>query len=182
MADYGAESDIGARIRAARKARGFMSIPALADAIEGGEPSAAILANIESGRKVDLNVVQLLNIAMALRVPLSYLLAPMLRPNDGLDLPGLSKAFDQMTAAEFDAWLSATPDSDYRADTAAERNDRAELRALRELSMLEREIHRQSVVTELTEDFPDRIEGLRKQKRDLIGYLRSAGWSVDAED
>lgn len=188
MAEFGTEDSVGARIKAARKARGFASIPALAAAIEPAEPSAAILANIESGRKVDLNVVQLLNIAMALKVPLSFLLAPLRRPDDPLDLPGLSGDFDGMTVSEFDAWLAAVPDGDYRGAIAAERNDRAELQALREMEALRREQRRLRawIVVDgnadgSAPDVLDRISDISGQLRELSSYLRSAGWQIKGE-
>lgn len=188
MAEFGTEDSVGARIKAARRARGYASIPALAAAIEPAEPSAAILANIESGRKVDLNIVQLLNVAMALKVPLSYLLAPMRRPDDQVDLPGLSQAFEGMTASEFDAWLAAVPDADYRGAIADERNDRAELQALREVEALRREERRLRAWmtveqgTHSTSDVQDRISDLSRRLTELTEYLRSAGWQIKGAD
>ena len=189
MTDLGTEDGIGARIKTARRARGFGSIGALAAAIPGGEPTTAILANIESGRKVDINIVHILNIAMALKVPVSYLLAPLTRPNSSLDLPGLSDAFANMTAAEFDAWLAAVPDGDYRADTAAERNDLAELHALRELQTLRRELRRLRVATtvheetspdsQLVEHSKERIGDVEERITTIESYLGSAGWDLD---
>ena len=41
---------------------------------------------------------------------LSYLLAPMGKPDGFLDLAGLSTEFTSMTAADLDAWLSSVPD------------------------------------------------------------------------
>jgi transcriptional regulator with XRE-family HTH domain len=189
MTQFVTEGSIGARIKAARRARGFDSAAALAEAIPGAGLSRSILANIESGRKVDMNVVDLLNIAMALKVPVSYLLAPLTRPEDPLDLPGLSDAFTGMTAAEFDAWLCVVPEGAYRADIAAERNDRNELQALRELEALRREHRRLRTVNTLRDEEAAGVPGLLDDtlaRADDVGrqiasieiYLRSAGWQL----
>jgi transcriptional regulator with XRE-family HTH domain len=189
MTQFGAEGSIGARIKAARRARGFDSAAALADAIPGAGLSRSILANIESGRKVDMKVVDLLNIAMALNVPVGYLLAPLTRPEDPLDLPGLSDAFTGMTAAEFDAWLSVVPEGAYRADAAAERNDRNELQALRELEALRRELRRLRIVDALRDEEMTSVPGLLRDARaraddvarqiaSIETYLRTAGWQL----
>jgi hypothetical protein len=106
----------------------------------------AVLENIESGRKADLSVSQLLNIARGLGVPPSMLLAPMATPDAELDLPNLSAHFEQMTPAEFDCWFSATPLSSYRPRLAAERGDIETLNSLRELGTLRRELERLQVV------------------------------------
>ena len=68
----------------------------------------------------------LLNIAMALRVPLSYLLAPLGEPDRPLDLPNLSESFAGMTAIEFDAWLASAPDGRYQPESLEERNATSE--------------------------------------------------------
>lgn len=154
----------------------------------GSGITGAILANIESGRKVNLDVGQVLNIAKVLGVPVSSLLAPMARPSDLLDLPGLGSGFDGMTSAEFDAWLSSVPNAGYVAPTADERNDRAELQALREMQVLSREIARLSVVEELEKEAElpssiasrttERMANARNEVAKLRAYLSSAGWEV----
>jgi transcriptional regulator with XRE-family HTH domain len=188
MAEYAMASSIGARIGMARRARGFRTPFDLAAAMTGSGVTGAILANIESGRRVNLDVSQVLNIAKALGVPVSSLLAPMTRPQDPLDLPGLGSAFDGMTVAEFDSWICTVPNTSYVAPTADERNDRTELNALRELHVLRREIVRLGVVAELekTAELPEsiaerttaRLAGLELDASKLREYLLSAGWEV----
>ncbi|NEN07640.1 helix-turn-helix transcriptional regulator [Diaminobutyricibacter tongyongensis] len=146
MTDFRSETTLGSRIKLARRQRGFRTTREFADAIEGGNVTAAVLENVESGRKADISVSQLLNIAKALGVPPSMLLAPIGRPNARLDLPNLSDDFDTMTAAEFDCWLSATPASSYRPTLAAERVDVDILNTLRELGTLRREVERLRIV------------------------------------
>lgn len=187
MADFRAESSIGTRIRMARRQRGFRTTRDLADAIAGGNVTEAVLENIESGRKADLSVSQLLNIARGLNVPLSMLLAPIGRPDSELDLPNLSDDLAGMTAAEFDCWLSATPASAYRPRTAAERDDIATLSSLRELGTLSRELERLRIVLEvqaassdpdLNEASPEvrgRIERLAEEASRVAAILASGG-------
>lgn len=68
---------------------------------------------------------------MALRVPLVFLLAPIGRPGDPLDLSGLSREFATMTVVEFDARLAGSSDGARRATSVDERTTTAELEALR---------------------------------------------------
>lgn len=189
MADFRAEPAIGARIKLARRERGYRTTRDLADAIPADNVTMAVLENIESGRKADLSVSQLLNIAKGLGVPPSMLLAPMANPDAELDLPNLSEDFAGMTAAEFDCWLSATPLSSYRPRLAAERGDVHLLNSLRELGTLRRELERLELVLEVqsTSGDPDladsndeirgRIERLTREADRLAGLLASAGIS-----
>ena len=188
MTDFRSAASLGARIQAARKARG-MSARELAVAI-GGVPSQATIENIELGRKAAVDVVHLLNIAMALRVPPSYLLAPMGNPDDVLDLPGLSQDFDRMTAIEFDSWLSSAADDLYRPKSIEERNAVNELQALRawksqltEVARLETalELERQSSVEHeagYLRATEHRLADARKEASRLQAFLSSAGWRV----
>jgi transcriptional regulator with XRE-family HTH domain len=185
MADYAAAPSIGARIAAARRARGYRSAADFERALEGTGITAAVLANIESGRKSDLDVSQLLNIARVLQVPPSFLLAPMARPGDLIDLPNLGTAFASMTAGEFDAWLSAAPT--YASETSDERTDRAELQAFRDLRALERDLARLRVVeglengssrpVEIESTMRARIESTEREIDQLRKFLTSAGWT-----
>jgi transcriptional regulator with XRE-family HTH domain len=193
MKDFRSESSLGARIRAARRARGLRTARELADAIVGGTLTEAIIENIEAGRKVVLDISQLLNIAMALRVPLSYLLAPLGEPDRPLDLPNLSQAFEGMTAIEFDSWLASSQDGRYQPESLEERNATSELHALREWSALTREATRLQTMSDLeratnpTSDPPSallrsteaRLVDARRESNRLAAYLKSAGWHVE---
>lgn len=156
MADFRSETSIGTRIRLARRERGYRTTAELANAIPGGNVTEAILENIESGRKADISVSQLLNIARGLNVPVSMLLAPIGTPGAELDLPNLSDDFTGMTAAEFDSWLSATSASAYRPRLASERADIEILTSLRELGTLRREIDRLQIVLDTQKASGDR--------------------------
>ncbi|MGO4535197.1 helix-turn-helix domain-containing protein [Leifsonia sp. 2MCAF36] len=186
MTDYRSETSVGARIKAARRERGFRTTRELADVIPGGNVTRAVLENIESGRKADISVSQLLNIARGLDVPVSMLLAPIGAPSSELDLPNLSDDFTGMTAAEFDCWFSATPLSSYQPRLASEREDIATLNALRELATLRREIDRLRLVrdvgkssgdSELASDsgLEDRLQSVEREVTRLAALLMSAG-------
>jgi transcriptional regulator with XRE-family HTH domain len=193
MTDFRSEWSLGARIRAARRARGLRTARELADAIVGGTLTEAIIENIEAGRKVVLDISQLLNIAMALRVPLSYLLAPLGEPDRPLDLPNLSQAFEGMTAIEFDSWLASSQDGRYQPESLEERNATSELHALREWSALTREATRLQTMSDLeraTHQTADtgsallrsteaRLVDARRESNRLAAYLKSAGWHVE---
>jgi transcriptional regulator with XRE-family HTH domain len=192
VSDYRNAKSLGDRIQAARKARGVRSAQALADLVGNNTVSASTLHNIETGRLTNISLSQLLNIAFALKVAPSFLLAPLGRPNEVIDLPSLSPGLSAMTAAEFDAWLTGTNNGGYRATNAPEMAERNELAAFRDLDSLIRERARLRVVIDLdseTANSPsdskpwDRTEDkltLTNQKIDEItAYLRSAGWSLD---
>ena len=183
MTEYSAERNIGTRIATARRSRGFRTTKELAATMPGTGITSAVLENIESGRRSNLDISMLLNIAHTLHVPVTALLAPISRPNDPVDLPNLKPEIAAMTASQFDAWVAGITTADYRAGTAPERNDLAQLHALRELQTARRELHRLEVVAGLSEDQPDvirqgataQIEAAHNQIENLQAYLRSAG-------
>jgi len=166
-----------------------MSARELAEAIDGS-PTQATIENIETGRKVSIDVVQLLNIAMATRVPLSFFLAPLARSEGPLDLPGLSTQFETLTVGEFESWLTAAPDGLYHPASVEERNAISELQALRELRSRLSEVRRLDVALSLQRDIPNGLddalstvneEKLQRAQREadrLRAYLRSAGWGL----
>jgi len=70
--------------------------------------SEAVLQNIESGRKLDISVAQLLEISWALGISPLLLLAPLESPHQTLDLAGIGDSLRAMTSADFDAWVRGT--------------------------------------------------------------------------
>lgn len=166
-----------------------MSARELAEAI-GGIPTQSTIENIETGRKVSVDVVQLLNIAMATGVPLSFFLAPLAHPDGPLDLPGLSQQFDSLNVGEFESWLTVASDGSYRPTSIDERNAISELQALRELRAQLSEIRRLEVALSLQRDIPGGLDDaliaanenkLRRAYREtdrLQEFLRSAGWEL----
>lgn len=194
MTDYRSESSIGARIKAVRRQRGYRAARDLAKAMSGSNVTAATLENIESGRKVELTISQLLNIARALNIPPSFLLAPMGTPDAKLDLPNLDDTFEDMSAAEFDSWLTATPMGGYRSAVASERTDIDQLNALRELLALRREARRLQTVLEVQSEAGDpdlqtaapvtesRLAAVLSEARHLEDLLQAAGWTVEPDN
>lgn len=186
MTGYSAERSIGARIAAARRHRGYRTTKELAAAMTGTGISVAILENIESGRRANLDISTVLNIAHTLRIPVVALLAPISRPNDAVDLPNLNDTLASMTAAQFDGWLTGTTTGAYTAPTADERTDLAEMNALRDLQTARRELHRLEVTARLGDAIPELLQQLsatqlhaaRARIETLETYLRSAGWEI----
>ncbi|MCS5498197.1 helix-turn-helix domain-containing protein [Cnuibacter physcomitrellae] len=187
MTESAPRSSLGSRIRDLRRERGFRTQKDLADAIEGGNVSLATIENIESGRKTNIDVSQLLNIARALRVPPIYLLAPIRAPDAVIDIPNLSSAFDGMTAIEFDAWLGGVEAGAYRATTVEERDATAEIQALRTLESLRSEITRFEAMLELQSDeddqrfarsTKDRLAEAKREADRIEALLGSAGWKL----
>ncbi|MGA0568123.1 helix-turn-helix domain-containing protein [Rathayibacter sp. KR2-224] len=183
MAEPGKTSGIGQRIKELRRRRGYRSTTELAERVLGGNVTAAVLENIESGRKADLSVSQLLNIARALRVPPAYLLADITAPGSSLDLPNLSDDFAEMTAGEFEAWFSGTLAGDYRSPDPDERLDLLQLEAYRTLSRLRREMVRQAAANEALRDQGVSAQGSRSvaleaEAAELEDYLQRAGWTI----
>lgn len=79
----------------------------LAERIGNPAVSHSVIRNIESGRKADLSIVHLLEIAMALEVTPLVLILDFARPYGPVGIPGLGPAFAGWTALEFDRWVTA---------------------------------------------------------------------------
>lgn len=174
--------------------RGFKSTKELAAAIPGDSVTGSILQNIEAGRKNDLAVAQLLNIAAALKLSPLFILAPLGSPHEHLDLPNISPAVAGMSVAEFDAWVSGLTDGSYRALSADELSERTQLEAFRELLAARRELRRLELRPRIDEwrEAPTgsddqaildgdqfRIDDTKRRISQLEIYLGSAGWGVD---
>lgn len=184
MTHYGSERSLGARVQAARRARGFRTARDLA-AATAGSVSQAVIENIEAGRKADVGISQLLNLAMALRVPPSYLLAPVADPERALDLPNLSEAFEGMTAGEFDSWLSSTSGSAYRAATPDESADRRMLEAMRDFFALQRDAARirAAIRTDPGDtEWSTRLRAVMNDMERIASFLRAGGWTLSARE
>jgi transcriptional regulator with XRE-family HTH domain len=193
MVDFKSAPSLGARIKGLRQARGVRSAAALAELIDNGSVSAATIWNIETGRLTNISVAQLLNIAFALNVAPSFLLAPLGRPDASVDLSNLTSGLLRMSVAEFDAWLSGSNSGGYRPTTSAEIAERNELAALRELDYLLRERKRLQTLLDLEQggagssgtELPwgrtaDKLVVASQEIEKIATYLREAGWSLDA--
>jgi len=195
MEENGNQAGIGHRIRSVRKARGIKSTADLAVLVHGSNISGAVLRNIEAGVKTEISVSQLLNIARALNVSPIFLLAPIREPDSRLDIPNLSDDLSQMSAIDFDEWLSGTSDWIREWTTVEDQSERNQLRAMRELERQAKERDRLSGLIELTSGLEPaaeenafgvevdvllsrRTETLRQVDR-LSNFLKLAGWNVD---
>jgi transcriptional regulator with XRE-family HTH domain len=166
----------------------------LAAAIPGGVVKESTIQNVEAGRKAELTVSQLLNIALALRLPPAYLLAPIGTPLGSLDLANLSEEFNTMTVIEFEAWLSGNQLGAYTVTSASEHRDRNQLLAMRELDSLLRErirlrrtirlenelqtAHADHEISSLRTESQARLEGTDRRVGELANFLESAGWDM----
>ena len=196
MADFRTATSVGARIAAIRKKRGFASAKALADAIPGDSITDSILRNIEAGRKNDLAVAQLLNLAWALRISPLFILAPLGLPDEDLDLPNVIPDVQKLTTKEFDAWVSGDLSGTYRPVIADEMTERIQLDALHDLLRAQREANRLHTLIRLSDeadalgdaapisseaewrDFTPRLAEAERRIAELQTFLESAGWIV----
>ena len=195
MVDYRDAGTFGDRVQAVRKARGIRSAQALADLIDTGTMTDSIIRNIESGRLPNPTISQVLNLAFALKVAPSFLLAPLGDPTGRIDLPGLTSGLAAMSPAEFDAWLTGSSSGAYRATNALELAERSELAAFRDLEGLIRERRRLGVVRDLeTQGSADsqtptsaewnrtaeRLATIENEIVDAVQFLASAGWNLQS--
>jgi hypothetical protein len=97
---------IGKRIASYRKFGKVGTAADLAARIPNPKVTASVIQNIESGRKTDLSVSQLLDIAMGLGVSPLVLLVPVNTPFQLVDFPGVGDDVSSMTVHEFDQWLT----------------------------------------------------------------------------
>ena len=191
MTDLGATAGVGQRIQSARRRRGIRSAAELAASIPGNVVTAATLQNIEAGRKIDISVSQILNIAHALQIAPIYLLADIKDPNSVLDLPGLSDDVKQMPAVEFDAWISGGLGGAFEWSSSNDQSERTQLAALRELELLRREQSRLTLLIDASsnlalgtdselgvEAFSQKLADTENQIKRLADFLFSAGWDV----
>jgi transcriptional regulator with XRE-family HTH domain len=195
MVDYRSAGTFGERVQAARKSRGIRSAQALAELIDTGTITDSIIRNIESGRLTNPTISQVLNLAFALHVAPSFLLAPLGDPQGQVDLPGLSSELAAMRPPEFDAWLSGSNSGAYRATTSMELAERNEITAFRDLETLLRERRRLRTTRglaarEVSESQPgastewdrtsERLAIVEEEISNAARFLTSAGWTVDS--
>ncbi len=188
-------TSLGKRLAELRRERGYPTARALSLALEGSGITESVIQNIEAGRKPDISVSQLLNLAMALRTSPLFLLAAYGRPLDAVDLPNLSPSVAALTNAELDAWVSGWREPRMGA-SFDEITDVAALEVFRELNAA---VDRYADIIERLEterllrpDSPEleRFEVVRRRARTEIAQLRGRAygtaswlddttWSVD---
>jgi hypothetical protein len=116
---------VGKRIAGYRKFGKIGTAADLAALIPNPKVTASVIQNIESGRKADLSVSQLLDIAMGLGVSPLVLLVPVGAPFQRVDLPGVGDDVASLTVHEFDQWLTIPA-----VTTAFETPEQASMRTL----------------------------------------------------
>ncbi|MBX0299403.1 helix-turn-helix domain-containing protein [Cryobacterium sp. 1639] len=96
---------IGRRVAGYRKAAGFKTAGDLADAIPNDAITKSTIQNVESGRKADLTVSQLLDISKALDIPPVALVVPINMPLAKAELPGVGQSVSEMTVWDVVEWF-----------------------------------------------------------------------------
>lgn len=96
----------GERIRRLRRAAGFSSRDELAEAIGNPSVSATVIKNIEAGRKADISIVHLFEIAFAIGVSPIVLLLDFSKPYQEARIVGLGPNFAGATNNDLDEWFS----------------------------------------------------------------------------
>jgi transcriptional regulator with XRE-family HTH domain len=164
----------------------------LANAINHESVTTAVIQNLEAGRKTEVTVSQLLNIAFALGMPPAFLLAPLGSSGARLDLPNLAEELAGLSPAEFDAWLSGLPNGTHRFNSAEEQLSISQLEAIRQLAQTDRELHRLRVLKQLEEQenlaagasdsglkwdsFDNQISTAEERRAKLESYLQGSGF------
>lgn len=97
--------NIGRRIAMYRKMFGYKNTFELADAIDNPRISHAVIANIESGRRADPFVSEVVEIARGLGISPMFLLTPALMPTAEVDLANLSEETEGISSEEFIRWF-----------------------------------------------------------------------------
>lgn len=96
---------IGRRIAHYRKALGFSNAKDLAEKIDNPKISHAVISNIESGRRSDPSISEVVEIARGLGISPLFLLAPVMRPSASIDLANTSAQITQTSSEEFLRWF-----------------------------------------------------------------------------
>lgn len=97
--------NIGSRISRYRKMAG-LSARELSDKV-GGEMSRGVIANIESGRKTDITIDQLLALSWALDVPPVALALPLEEPNRMVAVVAGTESMEALRSSDLADWFMA---------------------------------------------------------------------------
>jgi transcriptional regulator with XRE-family HTH domain len=164
---------LGRRVRALRRTEGFRSARELADEVDNPLVSEGVIRNIESGRKADVSLVQVLEISQALDVSPIALLFDYRRPFHPVPPPGLGATFTGKSSSDLDTWFSQ-PNDPLRYENGAYRDSPL---AVRQLSAA-----RQVGYWLRSPEQPDPQEDLRSVVGERIpddgpSFQRAARWS-----
>lgn len=97
---------MGRRIASYRKRVGIKTARELAERIGNPKITTTVIQNIESGRKLEPSVSQLLDIAKGIGISPVFLLAPVGKPFEKIDIPGVGSALANMTVTDFLSWVT----------------------------------------------------------------------------
>lgn len=100
---------IGRRIAKYRRFCGFSTASDLAEAIQNPRITPATIANIESGRRADVSVMQLLEIAGALGISPTLLMSDVFRPGGSPEIRGVTKGVASVSNYKLQGWLALDP-------------------------------------------------------------------------
>lgn len=96
---------IGRRIAHYRKVLGFSNAKDLAEKIGNPKISHAVISNIESGRRSDPSISEVIEIARGLGISPLFLLAPVMRPTASVDLANTNAQISETSSEEFIRWF-----------------------------------------------------------------------------
>jgi hypothetical protein len=99
------ERDLGRRLALIRRQVGIRTAQELADAIPNERMTGVVIRNIESGRKPDLSVSQLMDLSAALRVHPIALMVPLGRPSEPVTLPNAGDTVAGMRVVDLVRWI-----------------------------------------------------------------------------
>lgn len=172
--------DIGSRVARYRKMAG-LSARELSDKL-GGEMSRGVIANIESGRKTDVTVDQLLALAWALDVPPAALALPVEQPNRMVAVVKGDTAMEAARASSLVNWFLAKPNSSPVGTTAGPGRGYAQslLRAVEEYRIVENLVRRREQQFEDGETTHAVVEEAHADRDRVHRELRDLG--VDLTD
>lgn len=100
MATESDASFVGKRLAQLRKSKNITAAQ-LADLVPSSSITKTVITNVESGRKRDLTVTELIQLAAALNVPIVSLLVDTQSPWAPADLPGLINGLDGLSNVEY---------------------------------------------------------------------------------
>ena len=171
---------IGDRVRELRARRGYRSARELAEAIPNRRLTAKVVSNIEVGRKLDLTVVELLELSRALRFSPQDLLVDYRRPYEPTAIPGVSEEIATMPTVDLLEWFSLPFEGHplLMSPEAGDPEESSTLLALRRYEMQRRLVaHQLELLNEalrINEQFPgfNDLTLLRSQAAESTAELR----------
>lgn len=99
-------SSIGRRIADYRKLCGFKNTRELAEHIGNPKITHTVISNIESGRRNDPSISEVIEIARGLGVSPIMLIVSVFNPKEKVDLPNVGAQLSEASSEEFLRWLT----------------------------------------------------------------------------